>query len=200
MRQSALGDIGAVLLAAGVSRRFGSDKRLHTDTTGEPMLVSTARSYSAVFESLVIVLRAEDQCQDIANLLHRCLTTRPQLVFAEQATLGMGHSLAAAAPAMGGWQGVFVGLADMPFVDISTLRNLRDELANKLVHGETQAIVQPSYQGQPGHPVGFSATYIPQLQQLQGDTGAKQLLTQNTQHLVRVECTDEGVIRDIDRL
>jgi molybdenum cofactor cytidylyltransferase len=178
---------GAVLLAAGFSRRFGSDKRRHPLPNGESLLDASVALYAAAFERLVVVLRPEDD-------LLAAVPAAVRVVRCADAHLGMGHSLACGARAAEGWSQVFVALADMPWVRAETLRALQATLAE----APADAIVQPVYQGKPGHPVGFGATHLPALTRMSGDAGARELLATAGDRLVRVPVDDPGVLQDLD--
>jgi molybdenum cofactor cytidylyltransferase len=192
---------GALILAAGFSRRFGSDKRQHLISIGGdeklPMACATARLYAQTFTNTVVVLRAEDA--ELESLLHREV---PQVttVFAADSHLGMGHSLAAGIRAVDGWPFVFVGLADMPFVRIASLIALQDRMVAQLAtDANTAVIVQPSCDGRPGHPVGFSSDYFAQLSRLTGDKGAKALMVEAGERLQTLALDDPGVLQDLDQ-
>lgn len=151
---------------------------------GRTLLESTLARYNG-FESVFLVLRPEDN--DWAQGLGGC--TR---VFAAEAHLGMGHSLAAGIAAAKGFDGAFVALGDMPWVEASTLGTLRRGL------NDHSAIVRPSHNGIPGHPVGFGQDHFGALMNLSGDQGAKAVLDQNRQRIIAFDVVDAGVIRDLD--
>ena len=177
--------VAALLLAAGSSRRFGGDKRLHP-IDGCPMIARAAARYVEHFQTLFVVLRAGDEA--VAALLEP-LGTVP--VFARDAQEGMGRSLAAGIEAVGERTHVVVGLADMPFVAAGTLRRLRAMLG-------PGRIVRPMHRGMPGHPVGFSQDYLGELRQLRGDRGAKDVIARHPDALVQWWEADPGVVHDID--
>ncbi|MYE86726.1 MAG: nucleotidyltransferase family protein [Gammaproteobacteria bacterium] len=174
----------AVILAAGFARRFGSDKRQWPMPDGRTLLESTLALYNG-FESVFLVLRPEDN--DWAQGLGGCTK-----VFAAEAHLGMGHSLAAGITAAKGFDGAFVALGDMPWVEASTLGTLRQGLSDR------NAIVRPFHNGNPGHPVGFGQAHFEALMNLSGDQGAKVVLDQNRQRIIAIDVVDAGVIRDLD--
>ena len=117
---------GAILLGAGLGRRFGSDKRLAV--LGQRTVAeTTTQVYAGAFEQLRIVLRPGD------TALAKLLAPYGQIVFAEQAHLGMGHSLAAGFTDLS-WQWAFVGLLDMPFVGNATLATLRKRAGDTEQH------------------------------------------------------------------
>lgn len=152
---------------------------------GRTLLESTLARYNNGFESVFLVLRPEDN--DWAQGLGGC--TR---IFAAEAHLGMGHSLAAGIAAAKGFDGAFVALGDMPWIAASTLVALRRGL------NDHSAIVRPSHNGIPGHPVGFGQDHFGALMNLSGDQGAKVVLDQNPQRVIAIDVVDAGVIRDLD--
>lgn len=104
---------------------------------------------------------------------------------------GMGVSLAAGVRALGPRvDGLFVALADMPYVRASTLRALRPV-------AETAARV-PTYRGRWGHPVLFGAAWFARLSALTGDRGARRLLEADPAQVERVPVEDEGIVLDLD--
>lgn len=152
---------------------------------GRTLLESTLARYQESFESIFLVLRPEDG--DWARGLAGCTQ-----VFAAKAHLGMGHSLAAGIAAAEGFDGTFIALGDMPWVETSTLEALRRGLDDR------GAIVRPFHNGAPGHPVGFGQAHFEALMNLRGDEGAKMVLDRNRQQIVTINVSDAGVIRDLD--
>jgi molybdenum cofactor cytidylyltransferase len=185
---------GAVLLAAGFSRRFGSDKRRHRLTGGASLLGASVRLYGAAFHRLIVVLRPEDD--DLADDIATAASSLEnlQVVRCADAHLGMGHSLACGARAAAGWRHLFVTLADMPWVRAETLRRLREAL----LAAPPQAIVQPVHHATSGHPVGFGAHHLAALTRLTGDTGARAVVERAREHLIPIDVDDPGVLRDLD--
>ena len=105
---------------------------------------------------------------------------------------GMGASLACAARAAGKAEGYLVALADMPFVRPTSIAAVRDALA------AGAPLAAPYFRARRGHPVGISGAFFDQLLACRGDEGARALLQQNEQRLVKLPVGDPGVIRDID--
>ena len=195
--------IAAIVLAAGSARRFGSDKRLHP-VNGVPMLTRTLSHYRAVFDVVAAVIRPGET--QIAELVHG---SGCQVVEAPDADLGQSRSLAAGVAAMtasrdscpakpdtspsSGFNGVVIGLADMPFVGEDTLRRLVEAMAE-----HPDAIVRPRCGGRAGNPVGFPRSLFPPLLRLRGDAGARQLVAASAD-VVYVDVDDDGVLVDVDR-
>lgn len=178
---------GVIILAAGFSRRFGSDKRCHRLPDGRTLLQATYAQYRAVFDDVVLVVRDEDQAL-VAQF------GSPETVVSHDAALGMGHSLASGVRERNHWDYLFVALGDMPYITEDTLMELKQTMTS----ANDGAIVLPIVQGQPGHPVGFSPLHYPALAGLKGDRGARSVLTGEEHHIVELAVADEGVLRDLD--
>lgn len=181
-------DLVGILLAAGRSRRFGSDKLLHPLSDGTPMALASARALRAVLPHTVAVISAGNEALAALFAAHGIETA-----VAEHADLGMGASLAAGIAATAHARGWLVALGDMPFIQPRTIAHVADELR------KGARLAAASYEGQRGHPVGFSGHYRDHLVMLRGDQGARSLLQQYAGELVHVECNDPGVLIDIDQ-
>lgn len=151
------------------------------------MVVRTAECYAETFGKLFVVLKEDDEA--VARLVE---PLDPTIVIAHEAEQGMGHSLAAGIAAAADHPFVFVALADMPFTQPATLRELLELAA-------PGCIVRPLYKGTPGHPVGFAEEYFEALKQLEGDQGAREVIRKYSQSLVQLWTDDAGVVRDVDR-
>ena len=142
-------------------------------------------------------MRGEDA--ELKSLLNSELP-QVQTVSAADSHLGMGHSLATGIRAVDGWQYAFVGLADMPFINVDSLIALKSSMLKHLeADADSAVILQPTCNGIPGHPVGFSYGCFSELGKLSGDRGAKALIAEAGNRLQRVELGDPGVLQDLDR-
>lgn len=177
--------IGCVVLAAGSSRRFGSDKRVHRLPNGLTLLEQTLTNLHDVFHQRMLVLRPGDE-----ELALRW-QARWKIVVANDAGLGMGHSLAAAVPYFQAWPGAIIALGDMPWVSTATLQALAQAL-------KPDSLVVPHYQGQRGNPVGIGSDYFQELALLQGDTGARTLFQRHASKVIKLELPDPGILQDLD--
>ena len=180
-------EIVGILLAAGRSRRFGSDKRLQPLADGTPMVLASARKLAAACPRTIVVVRPDDT--ELARLL---ADAGLETVVCPSAELGMGHSLAAGVAACPDADGWLVALADMPYIAAASYHVVRDALQR----GAT--LVRPVHGGRPGHPVGFAAEHRSALLALTGDQGGKAILEAHCATLTVCPVDDPGVLDDVD--
>ena len=175
--------IGALLLAAGFSNRFGGSKLLARLNNGSTIFAQTLDRLSAAVEEVVIITRP-----DLVNALE---ADESQIQPFDHADQGMGASLAFGMKFARHWDACVVCLSDMPFVRTATY-SLLIESADK------DRIVIPEYNGTRGNPVVFGCKYFDSLAELKGDSGGKSLLAHYPQDLMPVKVTDSAVLTDID--
>ena len=181
-------DICVILLAAGSGSRFGGDKLLHPLADGVPIGVQAARNLLAVVSDVVAVVRPGDF--PLAELLEQegCHVT-----FCPHAARGMGASLAHGVAARRGADGWVIALADMPLIKGATVAAVVRELE------AGRDLIAPAFQGERGHPVGLGRRFGAQLLALDGDAGARDIISSHKHELTLIECGDPGVLQDIDR-
>jgi molybdenum cofactor cytidylyltransferase len=183
------GRVGAVVLAAGASRRFGAPKQLlpWKECTLLEHVVDVALAAQA--DPVIVVLGFE------ADACRAALGDRPVRVV-------VNHDWAE-----GQSTSVRAGLAALPANTSAALFPLVDQpgvtsaLINALIerHRATLApVVWPEHMGQRGNPVLFDRITFPQLMRLTGDTGGRPVLAAHAQHAERVPVSDPGVLFDID--
>lgn len=178
---------GVLLLAAGQSRRFGSDKRRALLADGQTLLDATVGNIRGSGLPLLVCLGDGD------DGLARVLLDRDiAVVHCPCADAGMGHTLADGVRRRPReWDGIIVALADMPWVTAGSYRQIAGALS-------PDTIVLPCHGGRPGNPVGFGRRFFSLLEQLQGDTGAKGLLARFPAAVRRLDLEDPGIHRDVD--
>ncbi len=185
--------IQGLLLAAGRSQRFGSDKR-RAPLAGEPLLLRSVQRWleacDDVLAAPLVVLREADEGErELADMLQRIGVPS---TFCAEAQFGMAHSLAwgvLQTPRADGW---LIGLADMPALQASSIRAVAHAL-------RPRSIVMPTHGGLRGHPVGFGRDFGGELLQLRGDHGARAVLQAHREALHWLELEDPGLLLDVDQ-
>lgn len=176
-----------ILLAAGQSTRFGSNKLLHRLEDGTPVVLASARHLHSVLPRTLVVVADSDN--EIARLMS---DEGVEIVTNPHAACGMGSSIGCGVEASPDAKGWLVALADMPYVPEPVIA----ELAARLARGAD--LVAPVYRQRRGHPVGFSARHAAALRRLDKDAGARGVLLENADSLELVEVDSEGVLVDLD--
>lgn len=180
--------IGCLILAAGSHRRFGAAKLMHPLADGSPLIQHTLRQISASGLPMALVHRPDD-----AELLEAVRGFELALISSFDHIHGLGHSIAAGIAATVHWQGWLICLADMPGIQVETFRILEQAL-------HQHALVIPEYQQQLGHPRGFQAQFRAELVQLEGDLGARDLLSKYERSIYKCQVNDPGILLDVDCL
>ena len=183
-----------ILLAAGFSRRFGStNKLLQRLPDGRPIALAAAENLIKAIPVSIAVLRPKNK--ELAELL---LNAGLNIVFCTEDDQEMTDSLATgirfSANLEAAGNGFVIALADMPFIQAETILSV----ANKVADGAS--IVIPTYQNQRGHPVGFSAKFRSELENIQGDEGARSIIKRYSEELELWPTDDAGILVDIDTL
>ena len=177
----------AILLAAGASSRFGTDKLLHPLADGEPIGVRAARNLIDAVPDTLAVVRQGDR-----DLIGAFTDLGLRVIENPWTDRGMGTSLALGVKASSEADGWLIALADMPWVQPITIGALADELRNGA------SLVAPAHDGRRGHPVGFAARWRTQLEALTGDQGARNLLVAHASELLLQPTNDLGILLDVD--
>lgn len=176
-----------ILLAAGAGRRFGSNKLLHPLDDGVPLLLHSVRTLRGVLPQTFVVVDPQDE-----GVLELLSDEEVELVNNPDPDRGMGSSIACGVTASAEANGWIIALADMPWIQHWTIQSIAASLDDE------KMICAPCYQGQRGHPVGFGRGYAEALMGLDGDEGARGVVSANWQHLRLIDTTDSGVVADID--
>lgn len=177
--------IGAIVLAAGFSNRFGSLKLCAPLRDGMTVFQRTLANLRQSIADPLVITRAE-----VAPLLRDeglWLEVFPDAEQGMGATLAYGVRKAAELH----WDGCLVCLADMPFIRPDTYRAVRQALRE-------DNIVVPSYRDREGNPAGFGRFFFPQLSSLHGDRGGRAVLQRNRQTVVALPVDDPAILYDID--
>ncbi|WP_390548965.1 NTP transferase domain-containing protein [Qipengyuania sp. MTN3-11] len=167
-----------ILLAAGRSKRFGSDK-LTAKVDGRPLWEWAARAAeTAGFATRYLVVAA-----------HSSIGTRQgwDIVVNPDTDRGMGSSIAAGVTAAAARERVVIALADMPYVEAPHLRMLGE--------GRGTIFTRQVDDGA-GTPAAFDRESFADLRSLTGDSGARSLGTPGAK---LIDPRDRRMLRDIDR-
>lgn len=176
----------ALLLAAGFSRRYGSDKRL---AGSPPLILRSLASLLPCHDRVLVVLRRDDEA------LRRLLADTGAELTQVPVDGGLGDSLAHGVRTLLAsgrpLHSLLIALADMPHLSPASLLAIQAAQYGR-------EIVRPLYQGQQGHPVSFPADLLPELAALAGEQGAQGVLKRHPTRLRCLPLDDPGCVLDID--
>lgn len=185
--------IGAVVLAAGQSRRMGAENKLVLEVDGAPMVtrVVDALIASSVVDIVVVTGHEPERVQ-------QALTGRPVRYHHNPAFAnGMSTSLRTGITALAeddGLDGALVALGDMPFVKPGHI----EALVAALQPHQGATIAVPVLAGRRGNPVVWARAHFEALLAVDGDRGAREVIVANPDAVVEVAVQDDAVLVDLD--
>jgi len=181
--------IWAVVLAAGESRRMGTQKLLlpFGDTTVVGAVVRTARASRA--GGTVVVLGADREAV-------RAELAPAGVGFAlnEDYHLGMLSSVQAGFRALpAGAKAAVIMLGDQPFLAASAV-----DAVIAAYETAGRGLVVPVFRGRRGHPLLVDLEYRDEVLGLDQADGLRRLLRSHPADIVEVETGDANILRDLD--
>lgn len=192
-RVAASTSIGAIVLAAGQSRRMGDVNKLLIDIDGTPMVRRCVMALASAGIEDVVVVTGHQAAKVEAALAG--LNVR--FVHNPDFENGQAGSVACGVAAMDDAHGAaLVALGDMPDISADLVTRLvADHLALPNSHSR---ISFPVYDGRRGNPVIWGQSFFDDLKTLTGDSGGRQILGSNTAAINSFGWQDDSIHRDID--
>ncbi len=182
--------VAALVLAAGSSRRMAGSNKLLQPVAGVPMVRRAANAALASRSTAVVVVTGFD-----ADAVRESLAGL-DLEFAHnpEHASGMASSLRAGLGALpADTDAVVVVLGDMPMVTAAHIDSLI--AAFDPARGN---IVVPVKGDRRGNPILWPRALFAEMQQVQGDVGARELLKIHAERVERVPCDDDAIFADVD--
>lgn len=183
--------IGAVIAAAGLSRRMGSPKQLlpwgnstviasvvdHLHAAGAaPILVVTGHRHDEVAAAV---------SGTTAQTVHNADYATAEMLSSYQVGL---HALAAQECA-----GVLLALGDQPHIPVATLRQIVRQ-----AQATPDALVIPSFAMRRGHPFYMPRALWPELLALTGEETLRTLVARHHARIVYVTVDTDAILHDMD--
>ncbi len=182
--------IAAVVLAAGLARRMGSNKLL-APIDGVPMVARVVDAALGSHARPVIVVTGNEAERLKGALAGRDVTFVHNPDFTEGLSSSVRRGIAAVPQDC---DGALICLGDMPRVAPADLNRLIAAF-NPL---EGRAICVPVRDGKRGNPVLWARRFFGEMQELAGDVGAKHLIGAHGESAAEVAMDSDGVLIDID--
>ncbi|MAF96031.1 MAG: hypothetical protein CMM60_09800 [Rhodospirillaceae bacterium] len=183
--------VAAIILAAGESRRSGKTNKLLFEADGAPLVRRVAAAALASRAAEVIAVTGHE-----ADLITAALAGLDlRAVHNPDYRDGLSTSLKAGISAVpDGRPGALVLLADMPRISADII----DLLIGRFEEGGETDICAPVFDGRRGHPVLWPRRFFPQLLEISGDTGGRDLLKKNAAEISAVEVDTADIHFDVD--
>ncbi len=179
----------AILLAAGLSQRMGSQNKLLIEIDGEPLVRRTAKTYLAAGAAVHAVLGYE------AARIRAVLKDLP-VSFIENPAYAEGQpsSVRAGVESLSGnFSAVIVALSDQPSLTPADILGLLDAFAEA-----GNFILIPYFNGRRGNPAVFPATLIAEMRALGLNAVSRDFIDRNP-HLTRAyDAPNDHFVIDID--
>ena len=177
--------IAIILLAAGSSRRFGSNKLLHIMEDSRPMICSALDAARAQKGCRRILVTQYEEAADLAPDF--------ETVFNHDPELGISHSMKLGLEAAGNSDACLFCVCDQPGIRPDTISRLI-----RAYRSGKSGIVSLSWNGRMCNPKIFSSKYRDELMAASGDTGGRQIISAHMDDLLLVEAESESEVADID--
>ena len=183
--------IAAVILAAGRSTRMGGPNKLLAEIGGRPLVRIAVEEALASRARPVLVVTGHQRDTVEAALAGLKIERVHNPDFADglstSVRAGLGAVLADA-------DGAVIGLGDMPQVRA----DLIDRLIAAFDPERGALVVVPTIDGKRGNPVVWSRRFFPELMALDGDVGARHLITRYPEAVAEVPVADNAALVDVD--
>ena len=181
---------GIVVLAAGLSRRYGGNKLLEERISEEPLYEVTLDKLSRFSDCVCVVVTRFDEIEAAAKQRGMVVVRNgvPELGISHSLHLGLLACLERN-PYL---RGVLFMVCDQPYLRAETMERMLEE---GLAH--PQAIVCASHEGRRGNPVLWDTCYMSDLLSLTGDAGGRQIIKKYQENVRLVEC-GEKELADVD--
>lgn len=192
--------LGAVIMAAGISRRMGKNKLLlkYGRTTFIENIVGKVIGMG--FHKVVITVsdkRIKEICEEFLNKMEnegKLSTERDGLsvILNRESGKGMSESVKLGVKMLEkDCEGYMFFSGDQPALSCETIEKI-------MKNSEKEKIVIPLYNGKKGLPTVFDASFKDELSKITGDTGGRQVILNNIDKVKYVEIENflEGM--DID--
>ena len=184
-------NIAAIVLAAGRSTRMGGPNKLLAELGGKPLVrIVTEQALASKVEGVIVV--TGHQADEVRNALRGLdVTFAHNPDFAE----GLASSVKTGVAALSAKaDGAVICLGDMPLIDA----HLIDRLIEAFVPDRGNLIAVPVSDGRRGNPVLWSRRFFHELMTLDGDIGARHLISRHSEAVAEVQVEGHGAFLDID--
>lgn len=183
--------VTGLVLAAGQSTRMGAENKLTSEIRSQTMVSHVLQSLkdSQVRSILVVTGHNHKEIEASAAEFQPVFVHNPD--YAEGLSTSLKRGISAVPTDC---DAVLVCLGDMPFVPAEIM----DRLIQAYNPTEGRIICIPTIDGNRGNPVLIGRRFFPEIHEIAGDKGAKELIRDYADYVCEVPVDDQSVLIDID--
>jgi molybdenum cofactor cytidylyltransferase len=182
-----------IVLAAGMSARFGSFKPLFKVGNDTILSMVIDAAVKSDLDRIVLVLGYRHY-EIIANIHHHLHDHRLRTVINPRYQDGISSSIQRGLQEiMDEFPSIMIILGDHPLLNSATI--------NMLLHrfrASDKDICVPAYKGTRGLPVCFGKRFFIDIMDITGDIGAREIIQKNPEHVLTVELENPDCFLDVD--
>jgi len=181
--------ISAILLAAGQSKRMNGENKLIKKIQGVHLIKHSVKNILASsVDELIVVLGYQKEI--IEKLIDK--NEKIKFVFNNNFESGMASSIKIGLNNLSEkTEAFFICLGDMPMIN--------QDVYNQLIRSRNnKEIIVPTYKSQQRNPILFSKSMKSIIISIEGDIGAKKILEQNKDKILKVKIDDINITKDFN--
>ncbi|HEX8919322.1 MAG TPA: nucleotidyltransferase family protein [Chloroflexota bacterium] len=182
--------IAGLVLASGMSRRYGSSNKLLVQLEGETVIARTVGAYlNSGLDRVVVVIGYQ------ARKVSSALSALPvDIVLNRRYKEGQSRALVAGISALASsTDAVIIGVGDQPLLESHVISRIADTYRST-----GKRLVAARYLGKRGNPALFDRTLFPELLTVEGDVGGRPVLERHRDEIEWIDFTDARLALDID--
>ena len=189
LKSNIMGEIWAIILAAGESKRMGSPKML-LHFNGSTIIETVIRIVrNSNIDNVMVVLGAERQ-----KLSELVIKLNVKSCYNSDYKTGMLSSVICGVRNLpADFEAILVFQGDQPMIHSESINNVIK--AYKL---SGRGIVIPVFEKKRGHPILIDRRYKNEIEKLDSGVGLRSLVYKYPEDILEVETADPGILRDID--
>lgn len=184
--------LALIMLAAGNSRRFGSNKLMY-EVDGVPMYQRTLRMLQKAAERIPdsrIVVVTQPQYSEIIDVVKE---TGAEVLFNPKPERGIASSMQIGLEIAKDADACLFTVSDQPWLTAETIIALYDAFQS-----ENKGMACTVWGEKTGNPCIFSKKYYRELMEITGDKGGKQIIKRYPEDVTYLKISDEREQQDVD--
>jgi len=184
------GDVSAIVLAAGESRRMGQFNKLSLPIAGVPLLQHMLQTLlqSKLREVVVVVGHEQDRVRGMLAGMPVRIVSNDCYREGQMTSVYCGMQ-----DLQEPCDGVMVCLSDQPLLQAHDINLLVDYFLNR-----PAAILVPTYRGQRGNPIILAAQHRSDILKGERNLGCKRFIEKNPELVTTLEFANDHVVFDLD--